>query len=305
MKKILNKNLLIGIVSMIICGFLVAAALLIVNSQAEKAAKNLLALRLIDSAEVLRNAKTDMAIILSTYEQGALAKCRALAYVLENNNGKINNKQLLDELSRKWDIEEYHISNGAGIVELSNNEQVVGYDMSSAKQSQEFLPALTQPDFEYIQLPSPRGIDGKLFQYIGVSRRDTAGIVQIGYHPKYYQDIYSVGSVERRMQSMRVGEQGYILAVRNHKIIAAEDASIFGHSLSELGIKQLPDEGDFFSVTLHNIQYLACYESFGDIQLIGVLPKSEVFAHTKEYLIFLSVVVFSGLFVLILYKPWK
>ena len=47
----------------------------------------------------------------------------------------------------------------------------------------QFLPILEEPDSYLVQDIRPNGYEQKVFQYIGVARKDQKGIVQVGMAP--------------------------------------------------------------------------------------------------------------------------
>jgi len=160
MKILLNKRRVILIPVLILWSILLAVTAAILKQQSENMAKGLLALRLIDCMEVLENAQKDMDTVSSVYKKLALAQCRSLAYALEQRRTAEIEPTRLKNVVERLGIEEYFIINAQGIVEYSNVSDGVGYDMKSQPQSNEFMPAVTNPHFEYLQKPRRRGFDG-------------------------------------------------------------------------------------------------------------------------------------------------
>ncbi|GEM_PF-2946386 len=296
MKVLLHKSRYLLVPVFVFELLLGGVAIYFLHSQADETVKEFLSLRLIDSIELLRNAEGDMKIVRMTYESGALAKCRTLALAFEVNKEKENLPLILANLANALDIEMYSIANEKGIVEYSNDLNAIGYDLNSQDQSREFLTALTTPHSILVQKPMPRGMDGKMFQYIGIPLRNQKGVVAIGYSLKNYESIESTISLQRRMQAMRIGEAGCVLIVRDNRIIAAEDSSVLNKDLRQIGISALGEAGDFFHVKLHGKKYIASYESMGDLILIGMVPESETFGLVRLsifWIIFLQVGVLA------------
>jgi methyl-accepting chemotaxis protein len=82
--------------------------------------------------------------------------------------------------------------------------------LHSSDQTKPFLKILEDPTFELAQDPQPRRADKVLFQYIVVSRKGQAGIVQIGTQPKELDNLLKSASIQNLIEGAVVGTSGYI-----------------------------------------------------------------------------------------------
>lgn len=121
-------------------------------------------------------------------ERKAVDSCRMLATFLKHNPSVLRDRAAMRSLVEMLGADEWHVTDRRGIIEYSSVDSLLGYDMKSSPQSDQFMPAVVNPSFAYIQNPCRRGVDGLCFVYIGVSRLDSPGIVQIGYRMEAYNN---------------------------------------------------------------------------------------------------------------------
>lgn len=67
-----------------------------------------------------------------------------------------------------------------GVIALSNEVNVIGYDLAEGEQSSEFLVLLEGETTELAQEAAPRGFDGANYRFVGVSGGLEGGLTQVG-----------------------------------------------------------------------------------------------------------------------------
>lgn len=251
--------------------FLITSFFLIKMEESE--VKEILSSRLLDCMEALKLSEDTKEIVLKICDEEAMAKCRAIVYMLEQRKGQPITQEMLDKFAESMSIGTYHIFDENGIVVFTNEKTNLGYNLMTKEQSRYFLPALTNPDFELIQA-SEKNSDGTLSQYIGKARRDQKGLVQVAYSDDYIKKVNAIGNIRENMSLLRIGTNGFVVIAKDNEIIEAENTEIIGTHLIDYGINMLPQEGTFFNFIINGEKYLATFEKFSDYQLIGVIPKS-------------------------------
>jgi methyl-accepting chemotaxis protein len=86
------------------------------------------------------------------------------------------------EIQSKSGLTEIHLFDESGVVYLSNNKDIIGFQCSTevGSQTYEFSKILANPSIEVNQKTAFRDIDGKLFKYAGMAMNDGKGIIQCG-----------------------------------------------------------------------------------------------------------------------------
>ncbi|MGB3368856.1 MAG: methyl-accepting chemotaxis protein [Acidaminobacteraceae bacterium] len=107
----------------------------------------------------------------------------ATAEVLTNDRAKgIVNNAYLNDFSKKTGISEFYITDSKGTTTLSNNPAGIGFTFVDDPETQAytFYLILKDKSRKVAQNMAVRDIDGRFFKFVAVSRKDTAGIVQVG-----------------------------------------------------------------------------------------------------------------------------
>ena len=88
------------------------------------------------------------------------------------------------ELANRINIDDIFVTDQDGVVIFCNHAGLVGFRFSDDpnNQSYPFRRLLNQTNGVVCQKAQPRAADGQVFKYVGVSRRDQPGIVQVGFH---------------------------------------------------------------------------------------------------------------------------
>jgi len=153
----------------------------------------------------------------------ALSRARALAELIAENPAVLRpeNRAKFESYAKLLSVDELHVTDEKGILIRSLPSIYEGYDMSSSTQSAAFLPAIKDPRFEFVQEPERKGIntgdgshDGGVFQYAGVARRDSPGIVQIGYRAERVAEAMKLADIESIAATARLGRDGRVSIVK-------------------------------------------------------------------------------------------
>ena len=113
----------------------------------------------------------------------------------------------LRAITEDCDIAELWISDPTGTVELTNVPGGAGFVYQNEGQTAPYIPLLTNPNLVVTAPPAMRTLDNCVFKYVGVGRRDKAGIFQIGMPSKLYGDSTAKGFFEVSKQIKNLAEQ--------------------------------------------------------------------------------------------------
>lgn len=141
----------------------------------------------------------------------------------------------MDQLAKDLNVAEIHVTDGDAVLFAGNIEGFYGFDFNTSDQTLPFIDLIDNPGSSLAQEPSLRGTDNQLFQYIGVSRVDAPGIVQIGIAPKVIQDLLDNLNLQKRVNDMVIGSSGFALVVNEDKtLIAKEDLGISDSTVADI-----------------------------------------------------------------------
>ncbi|MBR6756198.1 MAG: HAMP domain-containing protein [Peptococcaceae bacterium] len=167
-----------------------------------------------------------------------LARARAFSAMIEQNPAIIYDMDKLNEILVLLDVDEVHVIDGNGIIQWGTVPGYYGFDMRGSDQTAEFMPILQNPSMELAQEPQPNGAMGILFQYIGVSRYDEPGIVQIGMQPERLEAALKNNEIGNVLKIYVDGEEGvFALNKADNTIAWHNDTALIGLQAEEIGLK--------------------------------------------------------------------
>lgn len=97
------------------------------------------------------------------------------------SKGKVDN-EYLKAFSKQTGISEFYITDEKGVTVMSNNPYGIGFKIENdpSTQAYVFYDILNNPSKRVAQSMTIRDIDGKTFKFVGLSRTDKRGIIQLG-----------------------------------------------------------------------------------------------------------------------------
>ncbi len=130
--------------------------------------------------EVAKNYSDGLADFEKKLEKSLFAACDYLADRLVKN--QVDN-HFLQEFCQKTGIAEIYITDSNGKTIICNNQSGIGFTLSRdpADQSHKFYRILNDPKLRVSEKLGIRDIDGKYFKFVGISRKDSKGVIQAGW----------------------------------------------------------------------------------------------------------------------------
>ena len=215
-------------------------------------------------------------------DAAALAKTHAFALLIASDPSILHNKEQLDAVRKKLDVDELHVSDEKGVLQwsVSFNKSLDyrGYDMNSQEQSAAFMPALTDKKFELVQEPQVSGSYKILFQYVGVARIDKPGIVQIGYRPERIIEAQHLADIKQIEEDTRIGTNGTLYIIEKPDLPA--------------DYKKVTRTGNSIQLSI----------AFGKYLLTAELPEEEMYVSRDsvlKVLIIGNLILFGVIFILV------
>ena len=268
-----------------------------------------------DSAESLLDVyiKDVRQDIYDTADRNLLTLARAAANEV-NSQGEVSDEFLRGMLDR-YKLSEINIVNPEGIIIVSTDTRLVGYDLKSAGlQSAEFL-ALLGAMPEYVQAFRTIDFDGKTKRKYAAVALDYGGFIQVGYDEKaHYTSMYV--AVLEVVRNRHVGEDGFlIVADSKWNIIsdrynnAAQPITILTamtRDFASIDKAVMFDEGIYIG---GKFQRCFCmYDETEGFRILAVYPYSEAMASrdvSLKVMTAMQILIFGALFILIFYLVRK
>lgn len=268
-----------------------------------------------DSAESLLDVyiKDVRQDIYDTADRNLLTLARAAANEV-NSQGVVSDEFLRGMLDR-YKLSEINIVNPEGIIIVSTDTRLVGYDLKSAGlQSAEFL-ALLGAMPEYVQAFRTIDFDGKTKRKYAAVTLDYGGFIQVGYDEKaHYASMYV--AVLEVVRNRHVGEDGFLIVADSKWNIISDrynnDAqpitilTAMTRDFASIDKAVMFDEGIYIG---GKFQRCFCmYDETEGFRILAVYPYSEAMASrdvSLKVMTAMQILIFGALFILIFYLVRK
>lgn len=210
-------------------------------------------------------------------------------------------EQQLLTLAQEHGVSEINIIDEDGIIAVSSDGSLVGFNMSHGSQSAEFLSLLTGTQ-ELVQQYQPISLDSEVYRkYAGIALPQ--GFLQVGYDTGLFYE--KIGEQVRYVSENRhIGQSGSIIVCDEQGVIVSDRGGNEGQHISILGEggKQQPREGDRFRGEVFGTESYMMYARAEGYYIICIMPVAEAqFSRDAAVymLAFMEVVVFASLFVFV------
>ena len=297
MQKKLRKYLIIafsiGLVVLTIVVFIVQT-LMSLQSASDTAAS-----RLADVKAAIEENEVELKSLRAELDEDYIAKAEAFAEMIKLSPALLNNQAEIDNIKELLGVDELHVTDSKGIIRYSTVAAYIGFDMSQGEQSAPFMQCVTDYSFKLAQDPQLNAAEGRLFQYIGVSRLDQPGIVQIGMTPTRLSAKMNEASISNVLKSFTVGQSGFVFAVNaaDRTIAAFKDESVIGKTAEEAGISEgfLSADNAGSIINVAGQRYYCASQTVGDYIVITSLPYGELYGNRNLVTLLLAAVVLVSL----------
>ena len=187
MKKIFTKRLFIYMLVALLFTITVLFALETLTNQKNNTTNSFDKLE--EVKEKLSANEQNIAQLTANLSEDNLAKTRAFADMLAADKSINGNVDRLNEIKDRLIVTELHIIDEEGIITSSTVDEYIGFDMKSGEQSNAFMVIVDDPSVEIVQEPQVNAAEGIVMQYIGVTRTDEKGLVQVGVRPEVLENM--------------------------------------------------------------------------------------------------------------------
>ena len=208
------------------------------------------------------------------------------------------NQEALCQLAEQFGVTEINIVDENGIITISTDPYLVGFDMSSGEQSAEFLTLLQGTD-ELVQEYQPITLDsGTYRKYAGVALE--TGFLQAGYAADtFYSQIRE--QVKYAAENRHIGQNGFIIICDRNGVIISDPKGHQGENISIFGDADALNlqPGQRISAEIYGIPSFVMYGETEGYYIIAVMSEAEaLFAKSASVYMqaFMEILVFAALF---------
>jgi len=206
-----------------------------------------------------------------------LEKARAFSHMIKLNPEILESKSELLKIQEELGVDELHVTDEKGVLLWGTIDGYIGFDFNTSEQTLPFLQILEDPSYELAQEPTLNGAEQILFQYVGVSRQDKKGIVQVGILPSRLDEALVNNSIQNVVKSFGVGTNGFVYAISKEDgtFVAFPDESYIGQDAKEAGFYFT---GNYKNIKYNGAEYYANQLETDEYILVSMMPISEMYA---------------------------
>lgn len=199
-------------------------------------------------------------------DQHMIIQARLLTELLQGGQTQNWTPQFWSQLAQRAGIDNICITDGDGVVVFSDQSGLLGFRFSDEPQAQTypFRRLLQQRNGVYCQATQPRSVDRQIFKYVGVSRQDTPGIVQVGFRADTLRSFqlqvggFAVVASEVRQLAERSGQATKEIAglIKNMQRTIAEAVAAMheGSQEMETGMSRASEAGQALKNILQAVE---------------------------------------------------
>lgn len=224
------------------------------------------------------SAKEVVGITKTALDENNITLTHAIAALIASDPTWLSSEKML-ELATTLGVEEIHVMDSQGVLRHGNIPAFFGFDFNTTDQTLPFIDLIGKRHASLAQEASPRGTDQKLFQYIGVSRIDEPGIVQIGIEPTTVQTLLNNLDVQKSIEKLIIGKNGYALIYDSSQtIINHHNAEYIGKSIEEISwLSQMAThQNNTLTFKDKGESYIARSKPLEDLTIVVTYPMASI-----------------------------
>ena len=251
----------------------------------------------------LENNQEELSLLRENLDVDYLTRAKAAAYVLDREEEISMDVSEMQYLANLLNVDELHVIDENGIIVYASVPQYVGIDMADHKQTRAFLALLESEDENayLIQDAQPNAAEGKIMQYVGVSRKLHKGVIQVGFEPKRQLEAQSRNTYDYIFSKFPtdVGEELYAVDCETKEIVGHSQGmeKDFTAECYRLDCLEECTEGSYQKGADGKSVYVVS-RKYGNIMICATLPKHIMFGkllgnviNTLIYLLFVEAAV--------------
>lgn len=251
----------------------------------------------------LENNRLELELLKDSLDEDYLTRAKAAAYVLDRQEEVSLDVTQMQYLADLLNVDELHIIDENAVIVSSSVSKYIGFDMSSHEQTRPFLELIGRGDEDafLIQETQPNASEGKIMQYVGVARKEQAGIVQVGFEPTRQLGAQSRNTYDYIFSRFPtdIGEELFVIDCSTGTILGHSNGLDNDFSADCYHLDSLLDceKGAYKKGNDQTTMYVVS-RRYDDVLLCAALPRSVLIqklwknmVSTFCYLLFIEVVI--------------
>jgi methyl-accepting chemotaxis protein len=258
----------------------------------------------IKTFDSLIEIQTDIVgVVGEALDEKHLAITETIAELIVSDEKYLETNEMI-RLANELGLEEIHVTDENGVLKYGNIPDFFGFDFKTSEQTQPFMKLIDQTDGRLAQAPQQRGADNTLFQYVGVTRKDKPGIVQIGVNPQSIKDITDTMSPQEIMNAIKsISEDQDFMAFvfAGEEIVATTESKLKGKLTSEVDfLNNLNLSSDEIRFTVDERDFRGTSEKSAGYDILLAFDMAKINDPVRNELIKASIIIIVSIVISII-----
>ncbi|MDR0888345.1 MAG: hypothetical protein LBM21_00420 [Coriobacteriales bacterium] len=209
-------------------------------------------------------------------DKGNLAIAKAVAKLIAQDPGSLSSSWLTS-LASASGVDEISVSDANGVVQWSNKQGSLSTNFSSDAETKPYMALLNQTDGTYAADTTRKPGSDDMYQYVAVSREDTAGIIEVGNVASPLDELSLDTSLQPLVQNIITSpNEGVFVLDSTGTIIADSSNTYTGASLKNQSwfASAIAGNNESFSFKLGDNEVLASGRLVSNYLAIAYVPAS-------------------------------
>lgn len=251
----------------------------------------------------LENNQLELDLLRESLDEDYLTRAKAAAYVLDRQEDVSMDVGQMQYLADLLNVDEVHVIDEKGIIISSSVSKYVGFDMTAHDQTRPFLDLIGSDaeDAYLIQDARPNAAEEKIMQYVGIARKEKAGVIQVGFTPTRQLEAQSRNTYDYIFSKFPtdIGEELFVVDAATGTVLGHSDGLNQDFSAECYHLDELTGctKGAYKQGTNGTAMYVVS-RPYDGILLCAALPRNVLLQKlwgniilTFIYLVFIEIVV--------------
>ena len=215
MKLKSKLNIVIGLITIFTLGTLIFINLMLTDQMANEIVDYQMSVQINSIEKTINIADKVVEITTEELDKKNISLAVALSNMINLDPTLLEYDSLI-KVAKSMGVSEIHITDENGVLTHGSIKDFIGFDFKANDQTKPFMGLINEKDGKFAQPPTKRGADGKMFQYVGVSRIDQPGIVQVGISMDAIQSITNNMDIQNALENIELGEGGFAFIINEN-----------------------------------------------------------------------------------------
>ncbi|MCL2046846.1 MAG: methyl-accepting chemotaxis protein [Oscillospiraceae bacterium] len=250
------------------------------KASAEKSVSNILDSNLESLIGQIDRAVLTEKIVIDEITDKNVTLVRVFSEILKVNSDigvlDLKDVEFFKFIANLLGVTELNVANQNGVIVGSNIAENYGYSFDLTAETSRYLQIISDSSLVIVEEPRQSANSNNMYQYMGVSRADARGFVQVGFDAHAVKEFQEHLDIIHTASAMRIGTNGSAAILRNGEVVYMANNSRIGQNVSsEAWYRQVSSGRGKAWININGQEMYAGFANTGGMTLLVLFPKAE------------------------------